>query len=191
MELRGLIVKDRFPTPLNISIEFAQPFHRLANISIGKQCLVPLSFPSLLQDPRLPKPHPSNPPPHFSSPPNPPSLPSNYPLTLPSEPPFPEPRKKKPWKQLKPSWKPYRTFQKEKKVENEFTGAVFEGKFYGPDDFKQLESMPSRVEIYAKLLGSLQGPAIGLVGTLEAPARDVVMVLKAYVRKLEEESDAN
>ncbi|CAL1387166.1 unnamed protein product [Linum trigynum] len=111
-----------------------------------------------------------------------------------------------PWEALKPcmtgmnAWlfvhteeipnvlKPYRSFQKEKKLEdNDFSGGVFEGKFYGPDEFKQLETMPSRAEIYAKLLGSLQSPAIGLVTTLQAPARDVVMVLKAYVQKLEEE----
>ncbi|OWM71342.1 50S ribosomal protein L10, chloroplastic [Punica granatum] len=84
--------------------------------------------------------------------------------------------------------KPYRAFQKEKKLENnDFTGGVFEGKFYGPEEFKQLESMPSRAEIYARLLGSLQSPSIGLVSTLQAPARDVVMVLKAYVQKLEEQ----
>lgn len=83
--------------------------------------------------------------------------------------------------------KPYRSFQKEKKLEdNDFTGAVFEGKFYGPSDFKALETMPTRAEIYAKLLGSLKTPASSLVGTLQAPARDLVMVLKAYVQKLEE-----
>ncbi|KAL9418963.1 hypothetical protein AB3S75_036842 [Citrus x aurantiifolia] len=85
--------------------------------------------------------------------------------------------------------KPYRNFQKEKKLEeNDFAGAVFEGKFYAPGDFKALESMPTRAEIYAKLLGALQGPAIGLVGTLQAPARDLLMVLKAYAKKLEDES---
>lgn len=84
--------------------------------------------------------------------------------------------------------KPYRQFQKERKLdENDFTGAVFEGKFYGPGDFKQLESMPTRAEIYAKLLGQLQTPALNLVGTLQAPARDLVMLLRAYVNKLEEE----
>ncbi|PON44400.1 Ribosomal protein [Parasponia andersonii] len=84
--------------------------------------------------------------------------------------------------------KPYRDFQKERKLEeNDFTGAVFEGKFYGPGDFKQLETMPTRAEIYAKLLGSLQGPASSLVGTIQAPARDLVMLLKAYVNKLEQE----
>jgi|UniRef100_A0A2N9EET7 large subunit ribosomal protein L10 len=84
--------------------------------------------------------------------------------------------------------KPYRDFQKEKKLEdNDFTGAVFEGKFYGPGDFKVLEKMPTRAEIYAQLLGSLKGPASSLVGTIQAPARELVMVLKAYVKKLEEE----
>ena len=48
--------------------------------------------------------------------------------------------------------------------------------------------MPSRAEVYAKLLGALQGPATSLVTTLQAPARDVVAVLSAYVRKLEEEA---
>ncbi|XP_028758741.1 50S ribosomal protein L10, chloroplastic-like [Neltuma alba] len=87
--------------------------------------------------------------------------------------------------------KPYRDFQKEKKLEdNDFTGAVFEGKFYAPDELKKLESLPSRAEIYAKLLGSLQSPASALVGTLQAPAREIVMVLKAYVKKLEEEGGA-
>lgn len=84
--------------------------------------------------------------------------------------------------------KPYRDFQKEKKLEdNDFTGAVFEGKYYGPDDFKALETMPSRAEIYAKMLGLLNGPASSLVGTIQAPARELLMVLKAYVQKLEEQ----
>ena len=87
--------------------------------------------------------------------------------------------------------KPYRAFQKERKLEeNDFTGAVFEGRFYGPDEFKVLETMPTRAEIYAKLLGAVQGPSISLVSTLQAPARDVVMVLKAYVKKLEDEGGA-
>ncbi|RYR76804.1 hypothetical protein Ahy_A01g001343 isoform A [Arachis hypogaea] len=64
------------------------------------------------------------------------------------------------------------------------------GKFYGPDEFKKLETLPTRAEIYANLLGSLKSPASALVSTLQAPARDVVMVLKAYVKKLEEEAGA-
>ncbi|KAJ1698971.1 hypothetical protein LUZ63_007483 [Rhynchospora breviuscula] len=88
--------------------------------------------------------------------------------------------------------KPYRTIQKDEKFDerNDYVGAVFEGKFYGPDEFKALETMPSRAEIYAKLLGTLQMPAISLVGTLQAPARNLLLVLQAYVKKLEAEQDA-
>ncbi|KAJ3682785.1 hypothetical protein LUZ60_013012 [Juncus effusus] len=86
--------------------------------------------------------------------------------------------------------KPYRTIQKEEKLDekNDYVGAVFEGKFYGPEDFKTLETMPSRAEVYSKLLGTLQMPAISLVGTLQAPARNLLLVLQAYVKKLEEEA---
>lgn len=87
--------------------------------------------------------------------------------------------------------KPYRTFQKEKKLEeNDFSGAVFEGKYYAPEEFKTLETLPTRAEVYAKLLGSLKSPATSVVGTLQAPARILVLTLKAYVKKLEEESGA-
>lgn len=83
--------------------------------------------------------------------------------------------------------KPFREFQKVNKLENnDFTGAVFEGKFYGPEEFKTLESLPSRDEVYAKILGSLKGPASAVVGTLQAPARNLIMVLQAQVKKLEE-----
>ncbi|XP_076909597.1 large ribosomal subunit protein uL10c-like [Bidens hawaiensis] len=87
--------------------------------------------------------------------------------------------------------KPYRSFQKEKKLEeNDFSGAVFEGKYYPPEEFKALENMRSRAEVYANLLGSLKGPATSVVGTLQAPARNLVLTLKAYVKKLEEEGGA-
>ena len=61
-----------------------------------------------------------------------------------------------------------REMQKELKLEeNDFRGAVFEGKFYAPDDFKALETMPTRLEIYAKLLGTLKGPSSQMVGVLQ------------------------
>eukprot|EP00897_Mesotaenium_endlicherianum_P010022 jgi/Mesen1/9048/ME000057S08461 len=88
--------------------------------------------------------------------------------------------------------KPYRDMQKEFKMEdNDFSGAVFEGKFYGPADFKSLESMPTRLEVYAKLLGTLKAPATNIVATLQAPARDLVFTLKAHVQKLEQEQGAS
>ncbi|CAI9091028.1 OLC1v1025945C1 [Oldenlandia corymbosa var. corymbosa] len=110
-----------------------------------------------------------------------------------------------PWEALKPcmkgmnAWlfvhseeipaalKPFREFQKEKKLDsNDFTGAVFEGKYYGPDEFKSLETLPTRAEVYARILGSLKGPASSVVGTLQAPARNLIMTLQAHVKNLEE-----
>jgi len=84
--------------------------------------------------------------------------------------------------------KPYRDLQKELKLENDFTGAVFEGRFFTPEEFKVLESLPTRAELYGKLLGTIQAPAAALVGTLQAPARELVFTLKAYVKKLEDEA---
>ncbi|KAL3838605.1 hypothetical protein ACJIZ3_023196 [Penstemon smallii] len=97
------------------------------------------------------------------------------------------------WEALKPCMKGMNAWLfKEKKLENnDFTGAVFEGKFYGPEEFKALESLPTRAEIYANFLGSLKGSASAVVGTIQAPARDLVLVLKAYCKKLEEEGDKN
>ncbi|CAK7325563.1 unnamed protein product [Dovyalis caffra] len=63
---------------------------------------------------------------------------------------------------------PYGDFRKEKKLENDFTGVVFEGKFYGPGEYKQFETMPSPAEIYAEILGASLNPVIGLVGTIQA-----------------------
>ncbi|KAG1371615.1 50S ribosomal protein L10, chloroplastic [Cocos nucifera] len=75
--------------------------------------------------------------------------------------------------EIPPALKPYRDFQKEwKLVLNDFTGAVFEGRLYVPEDSQALETMPTRMESYAYLLGCLQTPAISLVSTLQSPERD-------------------
>ncbi|WJX91295.1 hypothetical protein P8452_73092 [Trifolium repens] len=65
------------------------------------------------------------------------------------------------------------------------------GKFYGPDEFKKLETLPTRAEIYANLLGSLKSPASALVTTIQAPARELVLVLKAHIKNLEEQEQGS
>ncbi|KAJ3671899.1 hypothetical protein LUZ60_007978 [Juncus effusus] len=70
--------------------------------------------------------------------------------------------------EIPPAIKPYRDFQKDWKLAlNDFTGAVYEGKLYGPDDFQALETMPTRMESYRFLLGCLQTPAVSLLGLLQ------------------------
>ncbi|CAN6353593.1 unnamed protein product [Urochloa humidicola] len=71
--------------------------------------------------------------------------------------------------EIPPALKPYRDFQKEWKLQlNDFTGAVYEGRLYGPDDFAQLEAMPTRAQSYQYLLGCLQMPAVNLLAVLRA-----------------------
>ncbi|KAF2294629.1 hypothetical protein GH714_013943 [Hevea brasiliensis] len=55
---------------------------------------------------------------------------------------------------------------------------------------KQFQELRRSLPESSKLLVAKNtlSPAIGLVSTLQAAARDVIMVLKAYVKKLEDES---
>jgi len=47
--------------------------------------------------------------------------------------------------------------------------------------------LPTRAEIYATLLGALKGPSSALVSTLQAPSRELLLVLKAHIKNLEEQ----
>ncbi|KAJ4752011.1 50S ribosomal protein L10 [Rhynchospora pubera] len=75
--------------------------------------------------------------------------------------------------EIPPAIKPYREFQKEWKLAlNDFAGAVYEGRLYGPDDFQALETMPTRMESYRFLLGCLQSPAVSLLGLLQTKTQE-------------------
>ena len=70
-------------------------------------------------------------------------------------------------------------FIKENK-KGEITGAVLEGKVLSAQEAQQLASMPSKEELYAKMLGSINSPASGLVyginGVMAALTRAVAAV---------------
>ncbi len=55
--------------------------------------------------------------------------------------------------------------------------AVLEKQVYDGSSLDQLSSLPSREELIAAVLGSLQSPASGIVGTLAAVLRDLVSVV--------------
>lgn len=66
-----------------------------------------------------------------------------------------------------------KTAVKAKKMEfNDFTGAVMGGQLYGHLDLEVLESMPSRAEANAMLLGSLFGPSSTLMAVVEGLGAD-------------------
>jgi large subunit ribosomal protein L10 len=61
--------------------------------------------------------------------------------------------------------------------------AVLEHKVYDSTHLGQLASLPSRKEVVASILGSLQSPASGIVGAINAVVRDLVSVIDAIEKK--------
>ncbi|MDD3480643.1 MAG: 50S ribosomal protein L10 [Patescibacteria group bacterium] len=59
-------------------------------------------------------------------------------------------------------------------------GAALEGKNISMDELKTLANMPSREELYAKVVGSLASPLRGMVGVLSGNLRGLVSVLNQY-----------
>jgi large subunit ribosomal protein L10 len=61
----------------------------------------------------------------------------------------------------------------------EITGGAISGQVVSLEEIKELASMPSREELLAKLLGSMQAPMSNLVSVLSQIPRQVVTVLSA------------
>jgi large subunit ribosomal protein L10 len=59
----------------------------------------------------------------------------------------------------------------------EIYGGILEGKFIGADKVVELASLPSKQELLAKLVGSLNAPVSGFVNALAGNLRNLVGVL--------------
>ena len=70
----------------------------------------------------------------------------------------------------------------------ELKSAVFEGQLLDQSGVKNLASMPSKEELFAKLLALMNAPATKLLQTINAPGAQVVTVLNAWKGKLEEKN---
>ncbi len=80
---------------------------------------------------------------------------------------------------------PAKIIQKFKEKHEKFAVkiCVVEKQVYDGSKLKELAALPSRPEIIAGILGSLNSPITGVVGVLNAVVRDVVGVLDAIEKK--------
>lgn len=77
---------------------------------------------------------------------------------------------------------------KETKKELEIRGGIVEGRVVSTQQLQQIATLPSREEMVAKLMGSMQSPAQGVVITLSGVARNLVYVLESIRKQKEENS---
>ena len=76
-------------------------------------------------------------------------------------------------------------FRKDKEKENKifFLGGILEGKLLSKEQVEALAKLPSKHELYAKMVGSLNAPISGFVNALAGNLRNLVNVLKAIEEK--------
>ena len=70
-------------------------------------------------------------------------------------------------------------------------GGVLQGKQMTEEDVKSLASLPSADVLRAQLAGALVGPLTMVVGLFTAPLRDLVGVIDARIRQLEEQGEGD
>lgn len=68
-------------------------------------------------------------------------------------------------------------------------GGILDGQQIGEDDVKSLATLPPTDVLRGQLVGAVTGPLMTVVGLFTAPLRDLVNVLDARIKQLEEEGE--
>jgi large subunit ribosomal protein L10 len=74
-------------------------------------------------------------------------------------------------------------FKKGREEKISFLGGILENKFISAAAVGELAKLPSKQELYAKLVGSINAPVSGFVNALAGNIRNLVNVLKAIEEK--------
>ena len=72
----------------------------------------------------------------------------------------------------------------------EIRGGILDGQQIGEADVKNLASLPPADVLRAQLVSAVSGPLMTVVGLFTAPLRDLVNVLDARIKQLEEQGGA-
>jgi large subunit ribosomal protein L10 len=68
-------------------------------------------------------------------------------------------------------------------------GGVLDGRQIAADDVRSLATLPPAEVLQAQLVGAVTGPLMTVVGLFTAPLRDLVNVIDARVKQLEEQGE--
>lgn len=79
--------------------------------------------------------------------------------------------------------KAVKAFQKGKEEKIKFVGGILENKFITASMVAELATLPSKQELYSKIVGSINAPVSGFVNVLAGNLRNFVCVLKAVEEK--------
>lgn len=69
----------------------------------------------------------------------------------------------------------------------EIRGGILDGQQIGEDEVKSLATLPAADVLRAQLVSAVSGPLMTVVGLFTAPLRDLVNVLDARIKQLEEQ----
>lgn len=65
----------------------------------------------------------------------------------------------------------------------EFKGALVEGQYFAASQLKELAALPSKPDMIASIIGSLNAPVSGIVGSINAVMRDLASVIEEAAKK--------
>lgn len=68
-------------------------------------------------------------------------------------------------------------------------GGILDGNTIGEDEVKSLATLPPADVLRAQLVGAVSGPLMAVVGLFTAPLRDLVNVIDARIKQLEEQGE--
>jgi len=71
----------------------------------------------------------------------------------------------------------------------EIRGGILDGEQIGEDDVRSLATLPPADVLRAQLVGAVSGPLTTVVGLFTAPLRDLVNVIDARIKQLEEQGE--
>lgn len=66
-------------------------------------------------------------------------------------------------------------------------GAIVEGRALTPAQVAELATLPSKIDLFAKVLGLIQGPAAALLGAIQGAMLQLLLVLQGRVEQLKEQ----